>query len=191
MRRPRVVLTTVTSVFLGCAALGLARENEGCATSIGISGDDYHLSVRVPEGWVHDHEADRDQESHGLVYPAGTSRVDAATVMYLKTASKKDHPVLQDLISGDVERRKAASPGLRVEVGEPLVTESGAKAVVDRFSAGKGGSFESVAYVEGPAVYLLIVLSSKSEAAYRKARAAFADMVRSCRFPDAVSGIVK
>ena len=138
MRKPRVMMAAVASLVLGCAGGGPALGNEQCSEI--VYGDGHgSVVITAPEGWVFDHESGRDPGLHALLYPVGTTRTKAPTILYVKTVSKERHPTVQGLISSDVERQKAASPALRIAAGDPVPTARGSKAPVNHLSGGKGG----------------------------------------------------
>jgi hypothetical protein len=96
---------------------------------------------------------------------------------------------ISQLIAGDVERRSALSPGLKEVPGDPLPTARDSAAQVKHFAG--ANALESVAYLETPAVYVIVILSSKTEVAQKEGQRAFADLVKSCHVSTVMGGVVK
>ena len=66
--------------------------------------------------------------------------------------------------------------------GEPLKLRDGTTALVNHFSGDKWGNHESVAYIETPTVWVMVVVSSREEPTYKASLPAFGDLVRSYEF---------
>jgi hypothetical protein len=142
---------------------------------------DHTVAVTAPKGWVLDDESGRPQGLQAVFYPSGTEWVAAEAVMYVNTYSRNIESSLDALIADDLERMKEISPNVQVRRGEPIRLAGGATARVSHTSGDKWGNFESVAYIDTPADYVAIVLTSKTEAAYKSAQAAFVELVKSYR----------
>jgi hypothetical protein len=147
-----------------------------------IYGPDHAFAVTAPSGWVLDNESGVGQGLWAVLYPTGSSWRDSNVVMYINTASKAEDPTLEGLIKGDLERQRKESPSLTITPGEPLALPDGPKALVNHFSGDKWGNHESVAYIEAPTVWVMVVLSSRDEPAYKAALPAFSDLVKSYKF---------
>ena len=188
MLRTKIITAALVSVCVlgtvGTVALGRAVQSE-------IIYRDAHGSVVItaPQGWAFDHDNRGDQDMRAVLYPAGTTPAKAPSVIYVKTVSKEGRPTLGSLIAGDVERRSALPPGLKVVSGHPLPTARDSEAQVKHFSG--ANEFESVAYLETSAVYVVIILSSKTEVAQKEAQLAFADLVKSYHLSTVIGGVVK
>jgi len=147
-----------------------------------IYGKDHAFMISAPKGWVLDNQCGQDKGLWAVLYPTGSSWSSGTVVMYVNTASKTVDSTLDDLIAGDLARQRQQSPNLHVSPGDPLPIADGSLARVNYLSGDKWGNYESIAYVEAPTVYVMIVLTSRVEAAYKHAQLAFADLVKSYRF---------
>jgi hypothetical protein len=117
-----------------------------------------------------------------VFYPVGSSWKDSEVVMYINTASKVGDPTLDGLIAGDLERQRQESPELRVQPGEAIALTDGTKATVNHLSGDRWGNHESIAYIEAPTVWVMVVLSSRDESAYTAALPAFNSLTRTYKF---------
>jgi hypothetical protein len=147
-----------------------------------IYGPEHAFAVTAPSGWVLDNKSGVEQGLWAVLYPTGSSWQDSNVVMYINTASKAGDPTLEGLIKGDLERQRKESPSLTIAPGEPLALQDGTKARVNHFSGDKWGNHESVAYIEAPTVWVMVVLSSRDEPAYKAALPAFGELVKSYKF---------
>ncbi len=188
MRHIQIMTAVLVSVCVvgtvGAAALGRQAHSE-------IVYSDAHGAVVItaPQGWAFDHAKRGDRDLQAVLHPAGTTPASALSVIYVRTVSKEGRPTLDSLIAGDVERRRASSPGVTVASGDPLPTARDSAAQVKRFSG--ANAFESVAYLETPTVYVTIILSSKTDVAQKEGERAFADLVKSYHVSTLTGGVVK
>ncbi len=165
------------SMLLLAATLAFAAEE-----AVGVIYlKDRAMTLTAPKGWVLDDESGRPQGLQAVFYPAGSTWSAADTVMYINNISRTIQPTLDALIAYDLERQKEMSPTLQVRRTEPIRLPDGSSAPVNQTSGDKWGNFESVAYIDTSADYLAIVLTAKTEAAYKSAQAAFAELVKSYR----------
>lgn len=143
---------------------------------------DNAISLTAPAGWIIDDETGR-PKIQAMFYPAAAQggEVEAEAVMYVNTLSRALEPNLQALIADDLAHEKEVSPKLQVRRGEPIALADGKSAIVNQLSGDRYGNFESIAYIDTPADYVAIVLTCKTEAAYRNAQAAFVELVKSYR----------
>ena len=149
-----------------------------------------HIVIVAPEGWAFGHEGAGNKDFQTLIYPAGADSTKASTFLYVRIVPKKGYPTLQSLISGEAGRQKAASPGLRVVVRDhPLPMVFGRTAPVNDVFNDKEGSFQFIAYVDEPPVYVILGLSSNDKSGYERAQAAFAEFVNGYHVSGLVGGI--
>ena len=141
---------------------------------------DTAISLTAPKGWVLDEEAGRPR-FQGVFYPVGSTWATSETVMYVNTLARSIEPNLEAFIAEDVAQERAESPSLQVRAGEPIRLSDGKSARVNLLTGDKWGNIESVAYIDTPSDYVAIVLTSKTEAAYKSAQAAFIELVKSYR----------
>jgi len=187
-RASQIILAVLIIVCIlgtvGVVALGRELPSE-------IVYRDAHGAVVItaPPGWVFSHDNHADPDLRAVLYPAGSTPTKALSVIYMKMVSKEGRPTLGSFIAGDVEHRSAASPGLKVVSGDPLPTARDSVAQVKHFSG--ANEFESVGYLETPGVYVIIILSSKTEVAQKEGQPAFAEVVKSYHLSTVMSGTVK
>ncbi len=141
---------------------------------------DNSFSLTAPKGWVLDEEAGRPR-FQGVFYPAGSSWSEAEAVMYVNTLARSVEPNMETFIADDIAREREQSPNLQVRAGEPIRLADGRSARVNLLSGDKWGNLESVAYIDTSSDYVAIVLTSKTEAAYKSAQTAFVELVKSYR----------
>ena len=141
---------------------------------------DNAISLTAPAGWLIDEESGRPQ-IQSMFYPAAAEGGEAESVIYVNTLSRALESNLESLIADDVAHEREQSPKLQVRKGEPIRLADGKSATVNHLSGDKWGNFESIAYIDTPADYVAIVLTSKTEAAHKSAQAAFVELVKSYR----------
>lgn len=143
---------------------------------------DNAISLSAPAGWKVDEESGRPQ-IQAMFYPAAaeSGQVEAEAVLYVNTLSRALEPNLEALIADDMAHEKEVSPKLQVRRGDPIALGDGKSAIVNQLSGDKYGNFESIAYIDTPSDYVAIVLTCKTEAAYKNAQAAFVELVKSYR----------
>lgn len=148
------------------------------------------IVIVAPEGWAFDHEGAGNKDFRALIYPAGADKTKVSTFLYVRIVPRKGYPTLQSFISGEAGRQEAASPGLRVVVRDhPLPMVFGRTAPVNDVLNDKEGSFQSIAYVDEPPVYVILGLSSNDKPGYERAQAAFAEFVNGYHVSSLVGGI--
>ena len=178
MRETISRITATAVLILSLAGLPAQGSQQICA--VAFDDGEGIVIIAAPQGWEFDRKSPRAPDVHALIYPGGAPRTETTTSMYVKTVPKKGYASLAGLVSKEVEDRKAALPGLKVVTGDPVTTvRDHQQAQVRHFSSAKAGSFESAAYIEGSGVYVVIVLSAKSEAAQEEAQRAFLESVQS------------
>jgi hypothetical protein len=188
MLRLRFLVTCLIALIVFTIAQSSQSSEEG--TGI-IYGSDHAFMVTAPSGWVIDNKNGVSQGLWAVFYPVGSSWKDSNVVMYINTASKAGNPTLEGLIAFDLEQQRNESPGIHIISGEPLVLEDGTKVTVNQFSGDRWGNYESVAYIEAPTVWVMIVLTSRNESAYKAALPAFNSLVKTYKFLTTKVGIKK
>jgi hypothetical protein len=141
---------------------------------------DNAISLTAPDGWVVDEELGRPQVQ-AMFYPAEANAAEVEAIMYVNTLSRSVEPNLEALIADDVAHEREQSPNLQVRPAEPIRLADGKSARVNQLTGDKWGNFESIAYIDTPADYVAIILTCKTEAAYKNAQGAFAEVVKSYR----------
>jgi hypothetical protein len=171
------------AIHMTVAALALAVSTQAGEDGTGIIyGPDHAFAVTAPSGWVLDNKSGVGQGLWAVLYPVDSSWKDSKVVMYINTAPKAGDPTLDGLIAGDLERQRKESPGLHVKPGEPIELQDGTKARVHHWSGDRWGNRESIAYIEAPTVWVMVVLSSRDEKAYKSALPAFSSLTKTYKF---------
>jgi hypothetical protein len=173
----------------GSSEDGLYRERLPAAGSVSdgsrvleIGADPGEFTVRAPGGWVLDTRSGARQRLRAVFYPEGGSWVKSEAVMYIKTVARCCEGSLDDFIKGEV-REFTEGSAIKASPRKPITTRLGKKAQVRYFSGGRGSNFESVAYLEEPSLFIVVVLSGQSAKAHDSSRAAFVELVRSYSRP--------
>lgn|SRR5262249_22825943 len=171
--RPALIVFALALLVLSAS---LAAEQE---TGVFYLKDNA-ISLTAPKGWVLDEDAGRPR-FQGVFYPADSTWTGADAVMYVNTLARAVEPNLEAFIADDIAHEREDSPNLQVRAGEPIRLYDGKSARVNLLSGDKWGNFETVAYIDTASDYVAIVLTSKNEAAYKSAQAAFVELVKSYR----------
>jgi hypothetical protein len=178
-------------VHMHWSSVGLIALLGICATSpfVGVlasSGgqsqivyDDEHgaIVITAPQGWTFEHKTHPEEGVRAVVHPIGMTAPEASSVMYLRTVPKNSQVNLEAFIRADAERRTTLAPGARIVAGESLRTARNENAPLRHLSTPT--DFESVVYLEAPAVYVTITLTSKTKAAHETSQGALTEVVKS------------
>jgi len=168
-------------VFFALALLLASAPRAGAEQETGVFYlKDTAISLTAPKGWVLDEDAGRPR-FQGVFYPADSTWAISDAVMYVNTLARSVEPNMEAFIADDVAREREQSPNLQVRAGEPIRLYDGKSARINLLTGDKWGNFESVAYIDTSSDYIAIVLTSKNEAAYKSAQAAFVELVKSYR----------
>ena len=132
-----------------------------------VYGPKAAFNIGAPEGWVLDNEAGVNQGLPCVLYPKGSSWADAKTIMYAKIAGTQFEDVNAFVAMAIKEMQKThGKPNEKIASGK---THDGHDYFINEYPATKNYSQrERVAYVQLPHAVAYIVLSSRSEASYRK-----------------------
>jgi hypothetical protein len=136
-----------------------------------------HWWPKLPDvaGW----HFDRDASYHygfAAWAPDNSTFADAETVIYARAIYKPRDPgtkSLDMLVEQDRQRFLAGSPGTRIEPAPSLRTADGRSFRSLAFLQGSRGTWDRAAYGEEGDYYLMFILSSRSQAGYQKAMAAY------------------
>jgi hypothetical protein len=146
-----------------------------------IYGEGHTFSLSAPRGWVLDNEAGRDQGVTAVFYPLDSSWAEAGEVMYVSTVPKLGNPELQALMDEDLDRQHIDSPTVQMHASDPLPIADGTLAPVNDFAGDAWGNRERIAYIDGGDVWVMLVLTARTEEGFLATRSAFAEVVRSFR----------
>jgi hypothetical protein len=149
-----------------------------------VYGKSHAFLVEAPDGWVLDNQAGVSDGLFAVFYQEGESWQSAKSVMYVNTASLeyRKHRTLDKLIKSDIKDFKKHSRKIKIEYGDTLLTQDSSSAIVVNFFGDNFGNYESVAYIDGGKVAVMIVLSARSEALHKEHYPAFKQLVQSYFF---------
>ena len=144
---------------------------------------------RLPSlpGWHSDQTANRSYGENGMnsLVPDGVTFRDADTVMYASATYKpryeRENPESRSLnafISDDKSFFASEHPDMSIAEVEPLITGDGQTLRSFTYFRPRDSSWERVSYGEEGDYYIVFTISARSAVAYRKAQAAYVDIVR-------------
>jgi tetratricopeptide (TPR) repeat protein len=125
------------------------------------------FNISAPEGWVVDNESGKGQDLPCVLYPKGSSRSDAKTVMTAKLAGTQWEDV-NAFVAMAIKEMKAThgTPKEKIASGK---TKDGFPYFINEYPATKTyAQSERVGYVQLFAAVAYIVLSSRDQASYEK-----------------------
>jgi len=132
-----------------------------------VRGPKAGFNISAPEGWVVDNEAGVNQGMPCVLYPKGSSWVDAKTVMYANMAGPEFEGV-NAFVETAIKEMKAqhGTPKEKIASGK---TKDGHDYFINEYPATKTYSqWARVGYVQLPQGVAFIVLSSRDKASYTK-----------------------
>src|SRR5882724_10318078 len=158
---------TCVLAFLSLAAI--STRILGHETSPGgiVRGPKAGFNISAPEGWVVDNEAGVNQGMPCVLYPKGSSWVDAKTVMYANMAGPEFEGV-NAFVETAIKEMKAqyGIPKEKIASGK---TKDGHDYFINEYPATKTYSqWARVGYVQLPQGVAFIVFSSRDKASYTK-----------------------
>src|SRR5256714_9835371 len=132
-----------------------------------VHGPKAGFNVSAPEGWVVDNESGKEQGMPCVLYPKGSSWMDAKTVMYANVAGTEFEGVNVFVAMAIKEMEKIhGRPKEKIASGK---TKDGHDYFINEYPATKTYSqWERVGYVQLPRGVAFIVLTSRDKASYEK-----------------------
>jgi len=153
-----------------------ARSEESeCAI---VYGKNWAFLFSAPKSWKVDCPI---QNPSGIVvalWPEGTTFANAPGIMYV-TVSQKNSFSLEKFAEDELARFREQSPNLQVELSNSIALPNKSKALVRKLTGDQFGNHELIAYVDGGTVYLILVLSSRTQESFEHLRSAFGEFVSS------------
>ena len=168
----RVALTVL--LFLPSAA---RAEPSTCS----LEGDGWSASFTAPDDWVVKCPGEEGQVP-ALAHPASSSFGAAPAVLYV-TPAPRAGMALEQFVERETASFKADNPHATSTPAPSITTGDGRAAIVRRLAGDENGNVESIAYLDGDAVRLVIVLSARDQASHDAALAAFEAFVAKTTFP--------
>lgn len=150
-----------------------------------LYGDNHAFGITPPQGWTVDDTSGMGSKIRCVLYPKGQTWASAPTVMYVNPLhQKKDlRRTLAQMIAHDIEAFGQRAPRGKVTPGGRLATGVTGKSAEVRYFAPEGGApTEAVAYVAEDGLVMLLVLSSRDAAGFRRHLPAFESLVGSYQF---------
>jgi hypothetical protein len=150
-----------------------------------LYGGDHAFSFQAAPGWVLDNESGVSQGLHAVFYQAGHTWRDATAIAYARAATKDE--VVQDipsLVQFNVDRfHENGSPNYKARFVKKIQTSDGKRtAHIFFFEGDAWGNYEAAGYVEEAKTINFIILSSRTEAAFRESLPAFESLLASYVF---------
>src|SRR5437660_1477909 len=132
-----------------------------------VYGPKAGFNISAHEGWVVDNESGKGQDLPCVLYPKGSSRSDAKTVIYAKLAGPQWEDVNAFVAMAIKEvKAKHGTPKEKIASGK---TKDGFPYFINEYPATKTyAQWERVGYVQLFAAVAYIVLSSRDQASYGK-----------------------
>ncbi len=178
--KPRALVILIGLILLAAQISFASKMESGSGI---VYGDQHAFLISAPPGWILDNESGADQGIHAVFYPNGSSWDQAPAVMYATTVRKREGiATVQEFINSDFAKFKKRNPKIVMTESRALKTEDGKTAQVRLFQGDRWGNQEAVAYIEEPAVVVVLVLSARNQEAFQKSLPAFEKLVASYRF---------
>src|SRR6266446_8460267 len=154
---------TCVLAFLLLGASSSSADDQQAFRGGTVYGPKAGFNVSAPEGWVVDNEAGKEQGMACVLYPKGSSWMDAKTVMYANIASPKFEGVNAFVATAIKEMKaKHGTPKEKIASGK---TKDGHDYFINEYPATKTYSqWERVGYVQLPQGVAYIVLTSRDQA---------------------------
>lgn len=143
-----------------------------------VYGKEWSFFFATPKGWKVECPANDPSGVVVALWPDGTPWADAPGVMYV-TVSEKDGFSLEQFAEDELTHFRQQSPKLRVEVSDPIALPNKSRALVRRLTSDQYGNHELVAYADAGTVYLVLVLSARTQQEFDRLRPAFDEFVSS------------
>jgi tetratricopeptide (TPR) repeat protein len=156
------LIVCVALLFLPAGVPGQEKYPAGI-----VQGPKAGFNISAPEGWVVDNEAGKEQGMPCVLYPKGSSWMDAKTVMYADIAGTEFEGVNTFVETAIKEMRaKHGIPKEKIASGK---TQDGHDYFVNEYPATKTYSqWARVGYIQLPQGVAFIVLSSRDKSSYQK-----------------------
>src|SRR6266404_1313591 len=156
------ILVCLALLFLPAGVPGQEKYPAGI-----VQGPKAGFNISPPEGWVVDNEAGKEQGMPCVLYPKGSSWMDAKTVMYADIAGTEFEDVNTFVETAIKEMKdKHGTPKEKIASGK---TKDGHDYFVNEYPATKTYSqWARVGYIQLPQGVAFIVLSSRDKSSYQK-----------------------
>ncbi len=149
-----------------------------------LYGKEHALTFCAPNGWILDNGIMNDQGIYAVFYPTGSNfpeAKDSGTFMYFNVVGKAPDETVKKMMSDDATQVKHDAPTAVVVEADPIKVGDVSVPVL-RFAPGAFDRYEAVAYIGEEKVLVMVVISSKNEALFKKDYPAFVSLVQSYKF---------
>ena len=163
--------------IFACVLFSSTPKAQGSACSIAY-GADWAFLFEAPKHWQ---VACPIKDPSGIavaLWPEGTTWVDASAVMYA-TVSDPHGLTLAEYANDELARFGKDSPKLRVESAPSLALANGKAVLVRALSGDRNDSHEQIGYGDLGTTYLIVVLSSRTQATLDQLHPAFDALISS------------
>lgn len=163
--------------LLACFLIAATVRAEESKCTI-VYGKDWSFFFATPSGWKVECPANDPSGVVVALWPDGTPWADARGVMYV-TVSEKDGFSLEQFAEDELTHFRQQSPNLLVEVSDPIALPNKSRALVRKLTRDQYGNHELVAYADAGTVYLILVLSVRTQQEFDRLRPTFGEFVSS------------
>lgn len=171
MPKSKYVYTVLLALCLLMPAT--SRAETGCAI---VYGQNWAFLFATPKNWEAVCPANEPSGVVVALWPKGTAIANAPGIMYV-TVSDKGEFSLEQFAEDEITRFRVQSPKLQVQVANSLTFQKKNSALVRQLSGDQYGNHELVAYADAGNVFLIIVLTSRTQKAFEHLRPAFENFV--------------
>ncbi len=174
MLPPRVI----TAIFLiACLLVSATPRAEGAECAI-VYGKNWAFLFATPNHWKVACPVNHPSGIVIALWPEGTPWANAPGAMYV-TVGEKGGFSLEQFAADEVAHFRKQSPKLQVRVAEPIILPNKTKALVHELADDQYGNHEAIAYVNAGKVYLILVLTSRTQKEFERLRPIFGEFVSS------------
>lgn len=172
---PSKVTNAILLLICLLGSVSVRAEDSGCAI---VYGKNWAFLFATPKNW---NVTCPSNDQSGVVvalWPEGTPLSKAPGVMYV-TVSEKDGFSLEQFAEDELARFRKESPKLRAQVVDSILLPNKTQALVRELTGDQYGNHEAIAYVNARTVYLIAVLTSRTDKEFKRLRPAFGEFVSS------------
>jgi hypothetical protein len=163
--------------IFACVLFSSAPKAQDSTCSI-VYGADWAFLFEAPKHWQVGCPIGDPSGMAVALWPEGTTWGDAPAVMYA-TVSDSHGLTLTEYASDELARFGKDSPNLRVESARSLAFANGKEVLVRALSGDSNDSHEQIGYGDLGATYLIVVLSSRTQATLDQLHPAFNALISS------------
>ena len=149
-------------------------------------GENWSVLVSAPDRWVVECRGVDSDDVDVALYPEYSTWAESPFVMYLKSFAISPGESFEQFVTNAGARFKAGQPTVSITDAPALVTLDKKRVVVREFTGDQWGNHEAVGYIDGGAVHLIVVMSSRSEEVFKESRGSFDAFVSELFFANVV-----